>query len=29
MVQLEGELCYLEKKQIKRLKNVDFIDLFD
>ena len=29
MVQLEGELCYLEEKQIKRLENVDFTDLFD
>ena len=29
MVQLKGELCYLRKKQIKRLKNVDFINFFN
>jgi len=29
MVQLKGELCYLGRNQLKRLKNVDFIYLFN
>ncbi len=28
MVQLKGELCYLGKNQLKRLKNVDFTNVF-
>ena len=29
MVQLKGELCYLGKNHVKRLKNIDFTNLFN